>query len=219
MSDDVIRRLLGTNAGVGEEPGNDIKFHQGTVIAWNSTNFTNSINVAGTVLNNLPVLTSAGLISLRVNDPVVVMQYKAGFFVLGRVVSLASQLSEPQFPIVLYPMFQPNIPVNTAGYAIVTVGTLVSWEGRIRASHPKIEVDGIWGTASGTNTTTYQLVLNNNTIGIWSVVNTLQVQRYGPFDISSYIGLDWLKIELKITASSGTGQVAIQPLGVYFRQS
>lgn len=197
----------------------DISFHQGIISVWNTTTFANVIEVAGTTVRNLPILTSAGLSALRAGDVVAVLQYKNSYFILGRIVSLTSPFVEPQIPIVLYPLFQPDVALGTGGYAVVPVGTLVTWEGRIRVSHPKIEVDGIWGQASGTNTVRYDLKISGQSVGFWVVSGALQVARKGPFNVNAFIGQDWAKIEITITSSTGTGFVAFQLLGAYFRQT
>jgi hypothetical protein len=207
------------SAGRNGSSDSEISFHQGRILSWNGSGGTNKIEVAGTSLDNLPALTSAGLIALREGDVVGVLRYKTTYFVLGRVVALNTQLVEPQWPVVVYPQFQRSEALGTSGYSSIAAGSLFSWEGRIRASHPKIEIDGVWGQSSGSNTTTYAIKLGGNVVGQWTVGGALEVARHGPYDISAFIGQDWLKIEVSITASSGTGQVAFQPLGLYFRQT
>lgn len=210
---------LGVGRTLGSDVNTDVSFHQGVIAQWDSTNFTNQITVQGTTINNVPVLTSAGIVGLRVGDPIAVMQYKTTYFILGRIVTQTSQLSEPLFPIVLYPLFQSSVALGASGYAQLAAGTLSSWEGRVRVVHPKIEVDGIWGQASGSNTAIYDLKLGGEAVGEWTVSGALEVARHGPFDVTRFIGQDWLKIEIVLVASSGTGQVAFQPLGAYFRQT
>lgn len=210
---DALARTLGSDSN------SDVSFHQGVISAWSSVNFTNQINVQGSTINNVPVLTSAGLVGLRVGDPIAVLQYKNSYFILGRIVTLASQIIEPQFPVPMYAMFQSSVALGSAGYSTLPAGTLSSWEGRVRPAQPKIEVDGIWGQASGANTTVYSMRLGGEEVGFWSVAGGLEVARHGPFDVARFVGQDWLKIEITLTVSSGTGQVAFQPLGVYFRQT
>lgn len=205
--------------GGDSDRNSDVSFHQGIIQVWNTSTFANVILVGGTSVRNIPILTSAGLSALRAGDPVALLQYQNSYFILGRIVSLTSPFVEPQFPIVLYPQFQSSTALGAIGYSNVSVGTLATWEGRIRVSHPKIEVDGIWGQASGANTTRYDVLIGGKSVGFWIVSSALQVSRKGPFDVSSFIGQDWIKIEVAITSSTGVGQVAIQPLGCYFRQT
>jgi hypothetical protein len=195
----------------------DFGFHQGLVLEWNSNNSTNRIRVAGSDLDNLSVLTSAGSVSLEPGTIVGILRYRTSYFVLGRVVSPGSGLVQPQTPILLYPQFLSNGTAGSIGTARVNSGVLATWEGRVRPNAPYVEVDGIWGNLSGSGSTTYQLKLGGTKVGEW-IATTLDVNRKGPFDVRPYIGQDWLKIELAITASTGTGEKAIQPLGTYFRQ-
>lgn len=213
--------VTGSLASAGRNGSSDseISFHQGKILSWSGSGGTNTIEVAGTPLQNLPVLTSAGLISLREGDVVGVLRYKTSYFVLGRIVALNTQLAEPQWPIVIYPQFQRLEGLGVGGYTTVTAGTLNTWEGRIRVSHPKIEIDGLWGQSSGSNSNTYAIKVSGNVVGQWTVSGVLELARHGPFDISQYLGQDWLKVEVAMIASSGTGQVAFQPLGLYFRQT
>ena len=203
-----------------QDDGNtDLQFYQGIISVWNTATFANVIQVAGTTLRNVPILTSAGLNALRAGDPIALLKYKNSWFIIGRVVSTTSSFVEAQFPIVLYPMFQSAVALGAGGFSLLNAGTLVTWEGRARVSHPKIEVDGIWGQASGSNSTRYDLLVSGKSVGYWIITGVVEVARHGPFDVSAFIGQDWVKIELAITSSTGTGQVAFQPLGVYFRQT
>lgn len=197
----------------------DLEFHQGTVIAWSSTAGTNTIQMAGGTVTNVPAITAAGLISLRPGDHVAMLRFKSSLFIVGTVVAPGNTFVQPQWPIILYPMFQPNIAVDNGGFHNISAGKLVTWEGRLMPALPKIEVDGIWGVLTGTGNITFKLLLGGQEVGAWSYTNSFAVERKGPFDISKFIGQDWLKIEIAITASSGTGVMAFQPLGVYFRQT
>lgn len=196
----------------------DLGFHTGTVVSWDEDAGTNSVRVLGTTLTNLAVLTAAGSVGLQANDTVGILRFKSTYFILGRIVNQDSGLVNPQFPVILYPQFASNLVAGTTGTARVNTGVLATWEGRVKPAHPLIEVDGIWGNLSGSGSTTYALKFGGTTVGSWTST-TLEVARKGPFDVASYAGQDWLKVELAITASTGTGEKAIQPLGVYFRQS
>lgn len=196
----------------------ELGFHTGTVVSWDENAATNSIRILGTIFTNLPVLTAAGIVGLATDDTVGILRFKSTYFILGRIVNQDSGLVNPQFPVLLYPQFISNGAVSTIGTARVDTGVLATWEGRIKPAHPLIEVDGIWGNLSGTGSTTYALKFGGTTVGSW-VSTTLDVARKGPFNIASYMGQDWLKVELAIIASTGTGEKAIAPLGVYFRQT
>lgn len=214
-TDDLTFMLASTPAADTSLP--DFGFHLGYVLAWDSTLGTNQVRVAGSDLNNLAVLASAGSVSLDPGSTVAVLRFRSVYFVLGRVVLPGSGLVQPQTPIILYPQFASNVVAGTTGTTRVNTGVLATWEGRVRPNLPKLEVDGIWGNLSGSGSTTYEMKIGGTTVGSWTET-TLTVARRGPFDVSAYIGQDWLKIELAITASTGTGEKAIAPLGAYFRQ-
>jgi hypothetical protein len=192
--------------------------HVGEVLTWDSTTSTNTIRVAGVVMNNLPVLTSAGSVSLSPGSVVELLRVRTQYFVLGRVVDQSTGLINPQFPIRLYPQFKALRAVGTVGYWNVANGTLAAWEGRIKVSFPYVEIDGTWGPDTGGSTTTYQLQLGGNVVGEWTETAVVSVRR-GPFDIRAFMGQDWLKIEVKMTSSTGGGNAALQVIGCYFRDS
>lgn len=196
----------------------DLDFRVGRIISWNSNTQSNRVEVFGVIMTNLPVLTSAGTVGLSNDVLVGVLKVRTQYFILGRIVNQSSGLVNPQFPIILYPQFITNGTAGTIGQWRVNTGILASWEGRLRPHFPYIEVDGVWGNVSGSGSTTYALKLGGTTVGSW-VETTLNVGRHGPYDVSAFVGQDWLKIELVITASTGTGEKAIQPLGCYFRDT
>lgn len=92
------------------------------------------------------------------------------------------------------------------------------WEGRIPlVSHPRLSVSGIWGQASGSNSTTYRLKLNGTTVGSW-VSTTLENSAKGPYDIAAF--LDQTNLPVTLTAqATGTGNVACQVYGLWMRQT
>ncbi|PRX48689.1 hypothetical protein B0I33_104507 [Prauserella shujinwangii] len=74
--------------GPGGNPasgGGDIGFHQGVVTAWNASTGENTLTVAGGVVNNVPVLTTADSIMLNVGDVVGLLRFKSTYFILGRI--------------------------------------------------------------------------------------------------------------------------------------
>lgn len=197
---------------------NNINFHTGQIITWDSASGTNSIRVLGTTVYNIPVLTSANTTALIPGVTVGLLKVKTQYFVLGRVVSQNSGLVNPQFPIVLYPLFAPNTTAGTADYSTVLNGVLATWEGRIKVSFPYIQIDGIWGNASGSGSTTYEIKLSGVTVGSWTST-TLDVSKHGPYNITDFLGQDWVTVQVSITSSTGTGDKAFQVLGCYFRDS
>jgi hypothetical protein len=199
------------------EPSN-FGYRQGLVETWNITTGANQVRVGDGILYNLPVITQSDLVNIRPGDRVGIIKYNDSYAVLGKLKSRGSA-GTPWTPVPLYPQFTSSSGVGSTGYSTLTAGVLASWEGRLYATHhTAIEVDGIWGTASGANTVVYQLQLGGRMVGTWTTVNTLSVGRRGPYDISEFLDQQFLKIELKITSSTGSGAVAHQVLGCYLRQ-
>lgn len=129
-------------------------------------------------------------------------------------------LARPWLSHPLYPFF--SLPSGLYSYASVGVASVTSetvlWSGRIPSvTHPRVEIDGVWGQASGANNSTYRLKLNGNTIGTWNETG-LAVGRRGPFDVVPYIDASYAGIDLTCVAS-GSGSVACQVVGFAQRQS
>lgn len=139
----------------------------------------------------------------------------------------------PWFSVPMYPRFVPNgqpgsYSANGWGFGYSNLSTagngvssgMVIWEGRIPfVSHPRIQVDGVWGQASGTAVPTYSLKVGGTTLGSYAPVSlTTGTWTTGPFDISSL--LTNTAVQVQITASwTGSGAIATDCLGVYLRQT
>jgi hypothetical protein len=67
----------------GGEPG--VGFRQGVVVTWNTATGENSVNVGGTVLQNLPILNTSESIALKPGVAVGLLQFQTSFFILGRI--------------------------------------------------------------------------------------------------------------------------------------
>lgn len=76
-SDDLVPLLL--------QARKSLAMHQGTVLSWDSSTGTNTVEVGGTVLEDLPVLASTGTVLLAAGDVVGLLRYKSTYFVLGRI--------------------------------------------------------------------------------------------------------------------------------------
>lgn len=97
----------------------------------------------------------------------------------------------------------------------------VIWEGRIPlVSHPRIEMYGTWGSASGSSSVTYTLEVGSDTVGTWSTTGTQLITQRGSgafgFDISDNINFSDLRVRLSCVAS-GTGTVACEVVSCYLR--
>jgi hypothetical protein len=62
-----------------------LAFRQGVVVTWDQTTGENTVNVGGTVLTNLPALTTSEVTSLAAGDVVGLLRSGPQFFVLGRI--------------------------------------------------------------------------------------------------------------------------------------
>lgn len=221
-ADDLGRTLVG-QVNAAAETG-DLKFHQGLVLSWNSNTGANVVRIAGSDIANVQLLASAGAVVLAPGDPVMVLKYKSQYFITGKVLTPGAPLAQPQWPIVMYPTFAAIYPAN---YAAVNAGVTAKYIGRARISHPKIEVDGIWGNGSGVGSNTYQLRVDNIVVGQWTTTGGLVVNHgsvlagmsTGGFDVTDFIGRDWIGIEVWLSTNGSSGVVAFQPYGVFFRQT
>jgi len=229
-ADDLGRTLVG-QVNAAAETG-DLKFHQGLVLSWDSNTGANVVRIAGSDIANVQLLASAGAVVLSPGDPVMVLKYKSQYFIQGRVLTPGAPLAQPTWPIVMYPQFVPVGTIgNDFGYATVNASVLTRWEGRARISHPKIEVDGYWGSVTGgPGPVTYAMFVNNIEVGRWTVAgvgapvvnhgSVLAGLSTGGFDVSAFIGQDWRGVRVNIISNGNTtGQTAFGILGCFFRQT
>lgn len=63
----------------------DLGYRQGTIEAWDATAGTNTVNVAGTLLANLPILGALDAMSMQAGDVVGVLRVRSQYFILGRI--------------------------------------------------------------------------------------------------------------------------------------
>lgn len=196
------------------EPSN-FGYRQGIVVAWDGNAQTNQINVAGSVLTNLPTISMADVFNIRVGDPVAVVRYNDSYAIIGRIRRVGPGSLWTHVP--LYPQFIPLLAAGTSGYWTVNVGTSVSWESRTFITHHTlIHVDGIWGSSSGSNTSTYEVIVDGNVVGTWTA-GGLDVGNKGPYNVSGFRDRTFIKVEVKLASSVGSGTVAIQVLGCFLR--
>lgn len=148
------------------------------------------------------------------------MADNSGRIIVSDDAETGSGLARPWLPVPMYPKFvSASAPLYQ--YATIDAANIAAeqqiWEARAAVSHPKITVNGVWGQASGSNTTTYRLKVAGDLIGQWTV-GGLDVSLRGPFDVSGLVGTDDAVIELTAD-STGNGLVAAQVLACYLRQS
>jgi hypothetical protein len=68
---------------------NPFDFSVGVITAFSNTG-ENSVRIHGVDVPNVPMLNSSTTVSLQVGDNVVVLKYRTGYFILGRVITAGS---------------------------------------------------------------------------------------------------------------------------------
>lgn len=105
-----------------------------------------------------------------------------------------------------------NLPV-----ASVATETIL-WTGVVPSiRHGFMAVQGLWGTASGSNSSTFNLKLAGTTVGTWSETALVNAAR-GPFDVSAYLTLHSVTATITCIAT-GTGSVACDLRTLHLRGS
>lgn len=127
--------------------------------------------------------------------------------------------AEPWLPIHMYAKFATAVGTFQYMNKAVNGAEEQLWEGRVGyTSHTRLQVDGTWGQASGTNTTRYRMKVNGTTIGTWDI-GGLESSIKGPFVSPVGVGTKNSGIEITAQTLSGTGNFACQVLGCYQRQT
>jgi hypothetical protein len=130
-------------------------------------------------------------------------------------------LALPWIPIPLYPLFTGGAGV--VAYSTVSTSSVTSetplWEGRIdKLLAPYIQITGIWGQASGSNTATYRLKVGGTQVGTWSP-GGLVLATQGPYAMpAGMLNQEEVQVQLTVQAT-GTGLVAVQPFSCTQRQT
>jgi len=74
--------LLG---GIAAGSGSEIAFHTGVITSWDETTGVNTVNVGGTDMANLSVLSPSTTIGLRAGMAVGVLRVRSKYFILGKI--------------------------------------------------------------------------------------------------------------------------------------
>lgn len=155
-----IRTLFGAGPSAG------IDFHQGQVLTWNPSDNTSTVRVLGTVLNDLPVLSS-GAVLLGVGDSVGILKIKSQYFILGRVSTVQQGLRprsarlDPTTFTVSGATYTGSAPVLTDVYigpsrsCIMWLGATISLHGAngtglTRSGFASVEITGNSGIPAST---------------------------------------------------------------------
>lgn len=127
--------------------------------------------------------------------------------------------AEPWFSVVMYAKFAPPAGVYQYMNTPTNVAEQTLWTGIVPyVSHPRIAISGLWGQASGSNSTRYRLKLGGVTLASWDVGGLTNDTR-GPFDIASMVNDRDVSIDLTAQTLSGSGNYACQINGCYLRQT
>lgn len=70
--------------GYGDVP--DLGFRQGQIVAWDEATGTNTVNLGGVMLADLPALNLGEFTILQPGDIVALLRYKTSYFILGRLI-------------------------------------------------------------------------------------------------------------------------------------
>lgn len=137
-------------------------------------------------------------------------------------------IAKPWIPIQLFPKF--TVAASTLylelARAVDTTERLL-FEGHIPyLSHPRIQIYGRWGPASGTNTCRYRLKITDpatsvtTTIGTWDA-STLDATVQGPYDPTTAAPINTPNLRLQLTAQSlsGSGDYSCQPFSCHLRST
>lgn len=99
----------------------DIGFHQGVVVEWDESTGTNTINIAGVHLTNLPALNIGEFVILQPDDVVGLLRFKHTYFILGRIVLPAGpDRNRASFDFESEESEQNDFEINTARTAKAT---------------------------------------------------------------------------------------------------
>ncbi|MCP2261091.1 hypothetical protein LX15_004811 [Streptoalloteichus tenebrarius] len=181
------------------------------------------------------VRDGSGRRRLAVYDPVTADGYEPVFWVwdhIGHVAFTTDRnggVAEPWTAVPLYPQFEMGHSSHHVGYTMLPVSALttgpVVWEGWIgKVSHPRLQILGYWGRATGTSpvSVTYEVRVGHDQTVVGSWVSTgIETALYGPWDISPWLSHTNIPVRLSIRATSGdaTDMVAVQVLSCWMRQT
>lgn len=129
-------------------------------------------------------------------------------------------LSAPRVNAYLSCQFNPlGAPGTTFGYKSLPVANITSetvlWEGWNWIHHPGFLLAGVWGEATGINSSTYRVYAAGDLVGTWSLSSPGFGQSYRIFDVSPYVGTENTFMQVSVQAS-GTGNVACDVYGASF---
>ncbi|MGV9364530.1 hypothetical protein [Amycolatopsis sp. NPDC003731] len=220
-------------AGTAPAPGDqDISLHKGTVRSWDRQSGVNTVEVNGTVLNNLDSLQGGVPTAYAVGDVVLVARKQSTYFLLGKVASAAGLAGSA-------PAFQTSgsaatYNASTAGYGDLASGTtpavstyigsnrtaLVLWQAKIDATDATADV--AWQVSGASSIAPGQFTGMGITSGVrffnagTTTVTTFETVS-GSYLIGPGAGLNpgFNTFSMKVRANVfNSGSVAISALGI-----
>lgn len=125
ISDDLTPLLAGKDLDA-------LTLRQGVVVAFDQSSGANTVDIAGVVMTDLPVLSSSESLEFAPGDVVVVLAWKSAWFILGRVVVAGGVLAPSAVVARVMGAGETNFALTT-GAVQRAVGTLAvpPWAGRI----------------------------------------------------------------------------------------
>lgn len=119
----------------------DIGYHQGVIVTWNKQTGQNSIDMAGTILTDVPMLNLTEALTMKTGYVVGLLRFKSTYFILGRIV----MPNQPDFfsggmPNLAQAFYQQNTDAvlqtnSIAGYTSKLVSAMV-------INHPRVAIGG-----------------------------------------------------------------------------
>lgn len=142
-----------TGLFTSDDRDTDTPFRQGTIVTFNTLTGANTINVAGAILTDVPLLNIGDTVNLLPNDVVVLMKMKSAWAILGRVlVPNSAAISSSAIATEAHQSFASNFAVTTSFVTYTSFDiTTPPW-----ANRALVTVQAYANVASGT-ATTFQL--------------------------------------------------------------
>lgn len=97
----------------------DLGFHQGTITAWDAQTGENTVQVAGSELQDLPMLSIGDTVDLAAGDTVGLLRVKSTMFIVGRIVLPGAGV------LATSAIFPETGTVSASGYQVPTSETTV----------------------------------------------------------------------------------------------
>jgi hypothetical protein len=142
-------------------------------------------------------------------------------------------MARPWLPVPMTCMFRAKSynamnaggEVYGGGYADIDnaqiSGEAIMYQGNASIVHKRLSVRGVWGRSVGAvHVPKYRVRCNGTEVGNWTAAAGATGATQGPFDISSFVGLDEVVVTLTVQLTTGgAGATAVQLDSMYMRQT